>query len=144
MLRIRLNVMSEQAIKDRATLGDADAQFKLAIDSKYGLGCAVQSDVQALWWFEQAAELGHPEAQINMGLAYQNGEGVERDLEKAAYWYGKAVEQGNGMARIALDDVHRRSDNCDAVMRWYKRSIDRVANVARSRVVHTLKSGMSL
>lgn len=121
--------MSDDAIKDRASLGDADAQFKLAIDSKYGLGCVEQSDTHALWWFEQAAELGHPEAQINMGLIYANGEGVDRDLDKALYWYSKAAAQGNGLARIAFDEACRRSGNCRAVARWYQQSVNSVASV---------------
>jgi TPR repeat protein len=33
-------------------------------------------------------------AQFNLGVRYYNGEGVAKDLEKAAYWYTKAAEQG--------------------------------------------------
>lgn len=53
-----------------------------------------------------------------MGIAYQNGEGVERDLDKAAYWYGKAVEQGNGLARIALDYMRQCNGNCKSMVGW--------------------------
>jgi uncharacterized protein len=40
------------------------------------------------------AELGDVEAQYNLGVMYDEGAGVERDLAAAAAWYRKAAEQG--------------------------------------------------
>jgi hypothetical protein len=40
------------------------------------------------------AELGDVEAQYNLGVMYDEGAGVERDLAAAAAWYHKAAEQG--------------------------------------------------
>ena len=40
------------------------------------------------------AELGDVEAQYNLGVMYDEGAGVERDLAAAATWYRKAAEQG--------------------------------------------------
>jgi TPR repeat protein len=40
------------------------------------------------------AELGDAEAQYNLGVMYDEGAGVDRDLPLAAQWYRRAAEQG--------------------------------------------------
>lgn len=40
------------------------------------------------------AELGDAEAQFNLGVLYDEGAGVERDMATAADWYRKAATQG--------------------------------------------------
>ncbi|WP_042700469.1 tetratricopeptide repeat protein, partial [Methanocorpusculum bavaricum] len=50
----------------------------------------------------KAAEQGDAHAQNNLGASYEDGEGVEKDLDKAAYWYTKAAEQGNAEAQNNL------------------------------------------
>src|ERR1043165_8954129 len=46
-------------------------------------------------WYQEAAENGHTEAQNSLALLYYNGEGTEKNLEKAFYWYHKTVENGH-------------------------------------------------
>ncbi len=43
---------------------------------------------------KQAAELGNPESQYNLGYCYQAGIGVEQNSENATEWYSKSAEQG--------------------------------------------------
>ncbi|WP_043885401.1 tetratricopeptide repeat protein, partial [Pectobacterium wasabiae] len=44
-------------------------------------------------WYTKAAEQGHAWAQYNLGVAYDNGEGVKKDPVQAVMWYTKAAEQ---------------------------------------------------
>ena len=44
------------------------------------------------------AEQGLPEAQVNLGLMYDRGQGVPQDYAEALKWYRKAAEQGNAKA----------------------------------------------
>ena len=39
---------------------------------------------------EQAAKLDHPNAQYNLAVMYQKGDGVEQDMQKAFFWYEKS------------------------------------------------------
>jgi hypothetical protein len=39
------------------------------------------------------AEAGEPWAQLRLGIFYENGWGIEKDIEKAEYWYKKAAAQ---------------------------------------------------
>lgn len=48
----------------------------------------------------RAAEGGSAKAQHFLAMMYENGNGVERDFSKAAYWYEKTAEQGDLEAQL--------------------------------------------
>ena len=56
----------------------------------------------AAQWYQRAAEQGDAGAQFNLGVIYENGEGVARDDKTAAQWYKLAAEQGNADAQYNL------------------------------------------
>lgn len=51
------------------------------------------------------AEEGDAEAQFQLGLAYYNGDGINKNYRKAYYWFQKAIEQGNGDAQNYLGNL---------------------------------------
>lgn len=55
---------------------------------------------EALPLLTRAAEDGSMKAQHFLALMYQNGNGVEQDFEKAAYWYDKTAKQGDSEAQL--------------------------------------------
>ena len=56
----------------------AGAMCTLGFCYEHGYGVHKEL-VQAVYWYRQAAEKGHPGAQNNLGLRYLSGEGVEVD-----------------------------------------------------------------
>ena len=46
-----------------------------------------------------AAEQGDAQAQCELGVLYENGQGVPKDHRKAAEWFGKAAAQGHAEAK---------------------------------------------
>ena len=52
--------------------------------------------------WRQAAEQGDAEAQCNLGLMYDFGNGVPEDDTEAVKWYRKAAEQGFAQAQFNL------------------------------------------
>ena len=48
------------------------------------------------------AEQGDAAAQNNLGVCYQAGEGVKKDLAEAAKWFRRAAEQGDAKAQLNL------------------------------------------
>ena len=52
-------------------------------------------------WYRKAAEQGAPNAQLSLGIAYEEGVIVKQDLEQAAMWYRKA-------AAFGLEDAKKR------------------------------------
>lgn len=51
---------------------------------------------------KQRADSGDAWAQLNLGAAYDNGLGTERDVDRALFWYQLAAEQGLAEAQFNL------------------------------------------
>jgi len=78
--------------QQKAELGDAQAQFNLALMYHGGLGVAI-NETAALQWYEKSAQNGYPWAQEYLAVAYQEGWfGLERDTGKAEVWLKKLEE----------------------------------------------------
>jgi len=96
-----------EAFKKLAELARIDeprAAFQISLMQYYGRGAEVNRD-QALARMVRVepkvrseAEAGQAWAQFNVGLMYENGWIVQRDVEEAIAWYRKSAEQGYGAA----------------------------------------------
>ncbi|MGH7249509.1 MAG: RING finger domain-containing protein [Minisyncoccia bacterium] len=65
-------------------------------DDVYQKGCQAYLEKNyalAIECFTEAADKGHPFAQHELGVIYDNGEGIPVDPEKAVEWYTRAAEQ---------------------------------------------------
>jgi len=56
-------------------------------------------DIEAL---RAQADAGDAYAQLNLGAAYDNALGIERDIDQALHWYQRAAEQGLAEAQYNL------------------------------------------
>src|SRR5207253_4849315 len=61
-----------------------------------------------LMWYRKAAEKGNPQAQLNLGIHCEQGQGVEQEDAVALGWYSKAAEQGYAAAEVALGNMYHR------------------------------------
>ncbi len=61
----------------------------------------------ALPIFERIAELGHHNAQFNVGIMYLNGQGVEKDETKAYAWFSLAAESGDEKLTSIRDKIFK-------------------------------------
>src|SRR6266498_4077338 len=75
---------------------------------------------------KKTAENGNENAQYNLALSYHNGEGTERNLEKAIYWYQKAAENGNTDAQYNLATIYYNGEeaekNLEKAFYWYQKA----------------------
>ena len=53
-------------------------------------------------WYQLAADQGHAAAQFFMGIAYEEGQGVDESDEEAVQWYQLAADQGHADAQSFL------------------------------------------
>ena len=75
----------------------------------YGNGQGVpENDAEAVKWFRLSAEQGLAEAQLGLGILYEQGWGVPEDYVLAYAWYNLASAQGNEQARDIKDDLRTR------------------------------------
>ena len=74
------------------------------------------------------AEQGDAEAQFNLGLKYENGQGVAQDYTKAVYWYTKAAEQGHVWAQnnlgLMYDNGQGVAQDYTKAVYWYTKSAE--------------------
>lgn len=76
---------------------------EVRLATKFERGDGVPRDpAQAAYWFQRAADHGHPEAQNELGCLYFWGHGVERNPEQSARWFTRAVGGGSQKAKLNL------------------------------------------
>ncbi len=63
-------------------------------------------DVPDAKTLEKKAAAGDADAQVALGMAYDQGKGVLQDRRKAAEWFGKAAEQGVAQAQFNLGTMY--------------------------------------
>src|ERR1035437_6913069 len=89
-----------------------------------------------LKFLQPLAEQGDALAQTSLGIMYEYGRGVPKDLAEAARWYRKAAEQGNALAQFTLgtmcaDGQGVPKDDAEAI-RWYRKAAEQGLAVAQS------------
>ena len=67
-----------------------------------------EDDAEAVRWFRLAAEQGHVDAQLNLGVLHVTGEGVPEDAVNAYAWFSIAAAQGNAHAKEYAELVARQ------------------------------------
>ena len=88
-------------LRQRASSGDARAQFKLAEH----LWPAHPGDPEPLYWLVAAACQGDPVAQVSLGALYYAGDGVTEDRLEAYLWFARAAAQGDPEGRHLADEL---------------------------------------
>ena len=110
-----------EILRNAAEKGDADAQFTLGAiyagvhyefhnpyfrDGITMLGEEVDLS-RAAYWYTLSANQGHKIALNNLGIAYKEGKGVNKDLVKATEYIRKSAEMGNALAQRNYGDMFR-------------------------------------
>ncbi len=72
------------------------------------------------------AQAGDPDAQLNLGRAYEDGNGLPQSDQQAVKWYRVAAEQGNAIAQNNLGLMFRSGrgveQNKQEAVRWYRKA----------------------
>ena len=83
----------------------------------------------AIGWYKRAAELGHPEAQYNLGIAYIEGIGVPYDPQQAASYFDNAAKGDIMEAAYNLGLIYENGllgeAKPDEALMWYKTAADK-------------------
>jgi len=103
----------------RTELNDSYAIYSMGCKYAEGMLGLPQDYGKALEQWHQAAGLGNSEAYYNIGIAYDNGDGVERDETKAAYYYELAAIRGDPYARANLGVKSLQKGNMDRALKHF-------------------------
>jgi TPR repeat protein len=88
---------------------DPDALFRLAFMLRHGFPGVPQQLDKAIELYTMAADLGHAEAQSNLGVLFAKGVGVPKDQKRAKELYHKAAMAGEAVAQCNLAHTKLRS-----------------------------------
>ena len=77
----------------------AKAAYMLYTLYEKGRGLIAPDRKKSLSYLFKAVELKHPAAMYELGVRYENGDGVPRSLDKAFYWWEKADTAGEERAK---------------------------------------------
>ncbi|EGO62369.1 tetratricopeptide repeat protein [Acetonema longum] len=76
----------------------------------------------------QAADKGDAAAQYKLGIAYEEGNGVEKDLAEAIKWWKLSAEQGDSDAQHMMGNVYMfgygAEKNFPEGLKWWKKAAD--------------------
>ena len=104
-----------ERIKIRTEVGDPYAFFIMGCAYYRGLYGLPQDSAKALELWHKAGKFAY----TNIGLAYYNGEGVERDDKMANYYYELAAMDGVVAARGNLGANEYNAGNYDEALKHY-------------------------
>lgn len=97
---------AETTLKQMAASDDKYALIQLASVLREA-GSASPAQLQEVFRLaKRSADLGLARSQLWVGYAYANGDGVKRDLHKAADYYEKAAAQDTGPAYLELANLY--------------------------------------
>ena len=78
--------------------------------------------------YRKAAEKGHADSQLNLGVCYRRGQGVEKSDSKATYWYRRAAEQDESKAQFYLGCAYENGSGLTRdiaqALHWFQRSAE--------------------
>jgi hypothetical protein len=89
--------------------GDFRACYALAYLRYSGRGGVAPDKTIAASLFKKAAEAGDLHAAYMIGVMYQRGDGVEREIPKATEWLLKAATAGDRRAQVALGVLYLKN-----------------------------------
>jgi TPR repeat protein len=80
----------------------------------------------ALKWYQLAANQGDSDAQYNLGVLYDEGNGTAQDYKTALKWYQLAADQGHSYAQYNLgvlyDEGNVTAQDYRTALEWYQLS----------------------
>jgi hypothetical protein len=94
------------------------------------------------------AEKGNANAQLNLGIMYELGQGVPQDFKEAAKWYRLAAEQGNAFAQSSLGVIYRNGQgvlqNYQEAVKWIRLSAEQGNASAQSNLGAMYNTGQGV
>ena len=105
--------------KNRVEAEDPMAMHQLGLYYRRGMHGLPQDPEKALELYRRAGDLGNYEAYCTIGLAYENGEGVEVDKKTANHYYELAAMGGDADARCNLGINEAKAGNMDKSLKHF-------------------------
>jgi uncharacterized protein len=98
----------------RSAAMHGDALAMMLLGRHLRLMPSAEDKATGIRWLQRASERGSVDAQIDLAIAYDNGEdGLPTDHQLAVQWFGEAAQQGDGFAQVQLGELYQRGLGVD-------------------------------
>jgi TPR repeat protein len=126
-------------LKAAADKDNYDAIYRVAMLYAHGLEGIIGKDaLEASRLLTKGAEAGHSPSMVDLGLLFNNGQGVAVDFNKAAMWYKRAADLGNSYGMVNLGFLHQQGKGIQqddvAAVNLYRKA----ANLGNPVGIHNL------
>ena len=121
---------ARQLLQPLAESGNAEAQYRLAVQYQAGLG-VVANPPQAIHWMREAAAQDHGLALHGLGIMYLYGECVEKNERQAAECLQRAADQGLAGSMAVLAGM-------------YEQGLGVEKNAARAKELHAAAESVDM
>ena len=137
----------EEALRQLADRGSADAEFEMGI--RYLGGEGLEKDpAKAATWLQKAADQQHPGAMNAVGTLYEEGIGVAKDEKKAFDWYQKAAKSNFPLAEQNLAECYENGRGVDKnekeSLRWLSKAAHQELPQAQAQYAWRLEHGQGI
>jgi len=127
MLTVAAHTQDNVTLMEKASSGDANAQYELGKMYVTGEG-EPQDFAQGAMWYRRAADQGYADAQLSLGAMYARGHGVPQDNVQAAFWMRKSADQGGAFAQYSLGFLYGigavvPQDYAQSIL-WFRKAAD--------------------
>lgn len=102
----------------------------------------------ALKEFHNQAKIGDAQAQLLLGLMYDNGLGTKQDYEQALHWYTEAAKRGHARAQFNVAEMltlgQGTAQDKQQAMKWYSRAANNGFAEAQYKLGIALSQGINI
>lgn len=88
--------------QNAANQGHKESQRAIGQAYAVGMGNYPKDPKKAFTWFLKAAQQGDIDSQVEVGIAYRDGDGVKKNLKEAIKWLEMATSSGDMQGRFEL------------------------------------------
>ncbi|KAF9549957.1 hypothetical protein EC957_002017 [Mortierella hygrophila] len=121
----KASALADNSLPTKHVVSQRDIVAQVALGNKY----VDNQDYQAaMECYLKAANQGCIEAQFNVGVLYDEGNGVPQDFAKAMEWYRMAADQGDARAQCNIGAMYREGSGVpqdfSKAMEWFRLAAD--------------------
>ncbi len=113
-----------------------------------GIVCYAQTTSVDIEELMKTAETGDPISQNNLGTYYLNGVGVDKDYEKAIYWYQQAAGQELADAQYNIGICYLNGfgvgTDYEQAAYWFQKAADQEHTIAEYNMGYFCENGMGV
>ena len=118
-------VGNTDSIAEKAHREIVESELNLGLCHMFGFSGCSKNINKGIKYISKAADSGNAVAQYLIGVCYDNGIGVEEDIELAIDWYRKAAEQGVVEAQYDYGIACTVKNNMAEAFNWLNKAAER-------------------